>query len=86
MVNSNQYNENEKNCIVNHLNENEKYSIIICSIYNNMKSNNSEIYDIKTDSLDSLILNKTERKKDIQKSWIEIIKINIQRSKKWNDK
>ena len=65
------YEGKENNCIIDNLKENTKYSIRICSIYNNIKSNYSEIYDIKTNSLDSIILNKTERKKEYIEKLLE---------------
>ena len=58
------YNGTDDNYTINNLDENANYEIKVCSIYNNIKSNYSEIYKIKTDILDSIILNKNERKKE----------------------
>ena len=55
---------NDNHYAINNLDENMNYEIKVCSIYNNIKSNYSEIYKIKTDNLDSIILNKNERKEE----------------------
>ena len=51
------------NCIINNLESDTNYEIRICSFYNNIISNWTKIYKIKTDTF-SNILNKNERKKE----------------------
>ena len=61
------YEGNNNKCEINDLEEDTNYEIRICSFYNNINSNWTEIYKIKTkdiDSTDSNILNKTDRKKE----------------------
>ena len=43
------YEGKDKNCTINNLDKNTNYEIRICSIYNNNKSNYTQIYKIKTD-------------------------------------
>ena len=57
------YEDNNNNCIINNLYENTNYEIRICSFYNNIISNWTQIYNIKTDTL-SVILYNEERKKE----------------------
>ena len=54
------YEGKDKNCTINNLDYDTNYEIRICSIYNNNKSNYTQIYKIKTDIL-SLILNQSEK-------------------------
>ena len=54
--------EGEKNeCFIDKLNRNTNYEIRLCSFYNNIMSNYTQIYKIKTKNIDSLILNETEK-------------------------
>ena len=58
------YEGNNNKCKINDLEEDTNYEIRICSFYNNINSNWTEIYKIKTKDIDSNILNKTDRKKE----------------------
>ena len=52
------YEGNNNSCIIKNLYYDTDYDIRICSIYNNIISNYTEIYKIKTDDIDSIILKK----------------------------
>jgi hypothetical protein len=58
------YEGNNNNCIINNLESDTYYEIRICSFYNNIISNWTKIYKIKTKDIDSIILNNNERKKE----------------------
>jgi len=58
------YESNNNNCVINNLDLDSYYEIRICSFYNNIISNWSKIYKIKTKYIDSIILNNNERKKE----------------------
>ena len=62
---------NDNNCIINNLEENINYEVRICSTFNNVKSNYSQIYKIKTEFIDSVILNKLEKRKEYINKIIE---------------
>ena len=64
------YEGNDNNCSIKDLEYYANYEIRICTVYNNIKSNYSQIYKIKTD-FDSIILNKEERKKEYLDKIIE---------------
>jgi len=64
------YEGNNNNCIINNLDSNTYYEIRICSFYNNIISDWSEIYKIKTD-IDSIILKNNEKKKEYINKIIE---------------
>ena len=57
------YENRENNCIIKNLEEDTNYEIKICSLYNNIKSNYSQIYKIKTE-LDCIILNNNGKRKE----------------------
>ena len=65
------YEGNENNCIIKNLEFESNYLVRICSLYNNIKSNYSKIYNIKTDFIDSIILNKNEKRKEYINKIIE---------------
>jgi len=66
------YEGNNNNCVINNLDSNTYYEIRICSFYNNIISNWSKIYKIKTkDIIDSIILNNNERKNEYINKIIE---------------
>ena len=66
------YEGNNNNCIINNLDSGTYYEIRICSFYNNIISNWSQIYKIETkDIIDSIILNNNERKKEYINKIIE---------------
>ena len=62
---------NDNNCMINNLEENINYEVRICSTFNNVKSNYSQIYKIKTEFIDSVILNKLEKRKEYINKIIE---------------
>ena len=49
------------NYIINNLERNTNYEVRICSIYNHIISNYTELYKIKTKNIDSIILNEEEK-------------------------
>ena len=55
------YENNNMNCYIDKLNSDTNYEIRICSIYNNINSIWSEIKKIKTNNVDSILLNETKR-------------------------
>ena len=57
------YEGHNTNCIINNLQENANYEIRVCTIFNNIESNWTKIYRIKTD-LDSSILNNNPKKRE----------------------
>ena len=57
------YESNNNNYIINNLDDNTNYEIRLCSFYNNIESDWTQIYKIKT-KLFSAILNNNERKKE----------------------
>ena len=57
------YEGNNNNCIINNLESDTYYEIRICSFYNNIISNWTKIYKIKTKD-DSIILKNNERKNE----------------------
>ena len=57
------YEGHNTNCIINNLQENTNYEIRVCTIFNNIESNWTKIYRIKTD-LDSSILNNNPKKRE----------------------
>ena len=62
------YEDNDTNYIVNNLDEDTNYEIRLCSFYNNIISDWTQIYNIKTKKLiDSIILNNNEKEKEIYK-------------------
>ena len=59
------YEGNNNNCLADKLNKNTNYEIRICSVYNDLISNWTEIKKVKTkDYIDSIILNETQRKNE----------------------
>ena len=62
-----------KNFNIKGLDDNANYEIRICSFYNDMLSNWTQIYKIKTTFIDSIILNKHERKKEFLEKILEWI-------------
>ena len=58
------YEGNNNNYIINNLDDNTNYEIRLCSFYNNIISEWTQIYKIKT-KIFSVILNYNERKKNI---------------------
>ena len=66
------YEGNNNNCIINNLESDTYYEIRICSFYNNIISNWTKIYKIKTkDIIDSIILKNNERKNEFINKIIE---------------
>jgi len=63
------YEGNNNNYIINNLDDNTNYEIRLCSFYNNIISEWTKIYKIKT--LYSIILNNNERKKEYINKIIE---------------
>jgi len=59
------YEDNNNYCTINNLKHDTKYEIRICSYYNNIMSNWTEIYKIKTEIIDSVILNQMKIEKFI---------------------
>jgi len=55
------YEGNEMNYLINNLDSNTNYEIRICSIYNDINSNYSEIMKVKTNEYISLILGESKR-------------------------
>ena len=55
------YEGNEMNYLINNLDSNTHYEIRICSIYNDINSNYSEIMKVKINEFDSLILKESKR-------------------------
>ena len=51
-------------CTINNLEQDTKYEIKICTIYQNMKSDYTKIFQIETNGLNSKILSSTPRKKE----------------------
>jgi len=61
---NNAYEGNNYNCIIKDLNKNTNYEIRICCIYNDLVSNWSELFKVKTDFIsESKILNKEDKQK-----------------------
>ena len=74
------YEGNNNSYIIKNLYYDTDYDIRICSIYNNIISNYTEIYKIKTDDIDSIILKKNKRRKeffDIILSWCGFKSMNL---------
>ena len=55
------YEGKENNYLIDKLDKNTNYEIRLCSIYEDIISNYTKIYNIKTKNVDSIILNETER-------------------------
>ena len=64
------YEGNNNNYIINNLDDNTNYEIRLCSFYNNIISEWTQIYKIKT-KIFSVILNNNERKKEYINKIIE---------------
>ena len=73
------YEGNANNCIIKNLEYETNYQLRICSSYKNIKSNYSNICNIKTDFIDSIILNKNEKRKEYINKIIEWSDLN-----QWN--
>ena len=58
------YENNNDNCTINNLDKDTNYEIRLCSIYNNLISNWTEVYKVKTRIIDSSILNNVEKTKE----------------------
>jgi len=58
------YEGNNNNYIINNLDDNTNYEIRLCSFYNNIISEWTQIYKIKTKEFSSVILNNNEKKKE----------------------
>ena len=66
------YEGNDNNCIINNLSPITNYEIRICSFYNQIISDWTEIYKIKTKKIvDSSILNNNEREKEFFNKLLE---------------
>ena len=65
------YEGNANNCIIKNLEYESNYQLRLCSLYNNIKSNYSNIYNIKNDFIDSTILKKNEKRKEYINKIIE---------------
>ena len=70
------YEGKENNFIVNKLEKNTVYKIQICSIYEDLASDWSEIHKIKTSNIDSNILNESERGNEFLEKLYEWIGCN----------
>ena len=57
------YEGKDLECLINNLEENTNYEIRICSIYNDLIGQWSEIKKVKTTNIDSIILRKTKNEK-----------------------
>ena len=55
------YEGTDNNYLIDKLDKNTNYEIRLCSIYEDIISNYTQIYNIKTKNVDSIILNETER-------------------------
>ena len=55
------YESKDNSYLIDNLEKNTNYEIRLCSIYNDIISNYTQIYKIKTKNFDSIILNETER-------------------------
>ena len=55
------YEGKDTNYLIDKLDKNTNYVIRLCSFYEDLRSNYTKIYKIKTKDIDSLILNETER-------------------------
>ena len=58
------YEGNNNNCLADKLNKNTNYEIRICSVYNDLISNWTEIKKVKTKDIDSIILNESQRENE----------------------
>ena len=56
------YEDNNNYCTINNLDQGTNYEFRICSFYNNLMSNWTEIYKIETGIIDSVILNQKKKK------------------------
>ena len=65
------YEGNNNNAVINNLDKETNYEIRLLSFYNNIISNWTEIYKIKTKDMDSEILNKTEKKREFVNKLLE---------------
>ena len=65
------YEGNNNNFLIDNLNKNTNYEIRICSIYNDIISNYSKIYKIKTKDLDSIILRESGKENEFIKEILE---------------
>ena len=54
-----------QNCLIDNLIKNTNYEIKICSIYNDITSNWTEIKKVKTKNLDSIILKESQREDEL---------------------
>ena len=65
------YENNDNNCTIGNLSSNTNYEIRICSIYNNVNGEWSEIKKVKTCvyNLDSVILENSKRKEEFIKKY-----------------
>ena len=70
------YEGKENNFIINKLEKNTVYKIQICSIYEDLASDWSEIHKIKTSNIDSNILNESERGNEFLEKLYEWIGCN----------
>ena len=55
------YEGKDNNYLINKLDKNTNYEIKLCSFYNDLISNYTRIYKVKTKNLDSLILSEAEK-------------------------
>ena len=55
------YEGKDLNYLVDNLNNNTNYDLRICSVYNDIISNWTEVYKVKTKNFDSVILNEVEK-------------------------
>ena len=65
------YEGNEKNCIIENLNQNTNYEIKICCFYNDLIGLWSEIKKIKTRPFNSIILKESQKEKEYIEKIIE---------------
>ena len=65
------YEGNEKNCIIENLNQNTNYEIRICCFYNDLIGLWSEIKKIKTNHFNSIILKESQKEKEYIEKIIE---------------
>ena len=55
------YEGKDNDYLIENLEKNTNYEIKLCSVYNELISNYTQIYKIKTNNIDSIILNETEK-------------------------
>jgi len=65
------YFDSNTNCLITNLKSDIKYEIKICCVYNNIEGEWSEIKNVKTNEVDSIILKESKREKELLKKIYE---------------